>query len=158
MNEESFTRNIEIAASPAQVFRALTSEVRMWWTTSADDASVVGKSATFRFDESYQTMIVKDLVPERRVVWDCVEQVHANKTLSVHDEWVGTRLIWKIEPASRGCRLTFIHQGLVPQLECYEICEGGWDHYVESLKSYLETGTGDPYRHSAKPGARGDRS
>jgi len=156
MSAESYTREIHIAAAPARVFGALTTEVDKWWTTSADDASVVGKSATFRFDKSYQTMFVKDLVPERRVVWDCVE--HADKALSVHDEWVGTTLIWKIEPALRGSRLTFVHQGLVPQLECYEICEGGWNHYVDSLKDYLETGTGDPYQHSAKRSARGSRS
>src|SRR5260370_31948360 len=158
MTAESYTRNIEIAASPAKVICALTMEIHKWWTTSADDASVIGKSATFRFGKSYQTMLIKDLVPERRVVWDCVEHVHANKALSVQDEWVGTRLIWKIEPASPGSRVTFVHQGLIPQLECYEICERGWDHYARSLKSYLETGTGDPYQNSAKPGGTGERS
>jgi uncharacterized protein YndB with AHSA1/START domain len=65
MDAESFTRNIDIAASPAQVFCALTKEVSKWWTTSAEDASVVGKSAIFRFDQSYQAMLIKDLVPER---------------------------------------------------------------------------------------------
>src|ERR1700730_6076440 len=114
-------------------------EVHNWWTTLADDASVMGKSATFRFGKSYQAMLIKDLVPERRVVWDCVEQVHANKTLSVHDEWVGTRLIWKIEPASSRSGLTFVHQGLVPQLEYFAICKGA----VGSLRSKLEKLSGN---------------
>jgi hypothetical protein len=35
------TRKIEIAASPANVFRAVTMEVHNWWTTLADDASVM---------------------------------------------------------------------------------------------------------------------
>ena len=116
MNAESFTRNIDIAASPAEVFQALTKEVSMWWTTSADDVSVVGKSATFRFDKSYQTILIKDLVPERRVVWDCVEQVHANKALLVQDEWVGTMLIWKSEPASRGWSAHFRPSGPGPSI------------------------------------------
>jgi len=158
MNARSYTRSIEIGALPAKVFHALTGEVDQWWTTSAGDASVVGAKPIFRFGKSYQAMLVKELVPERRVVWECLEQNHANKTLSVHDEWVGTTLVWEIEPTPKASRLTFVHQGLVPQLECYEICEAGWDHYVESLKSYLETGTGDPYQHRGKRGPATVRS
>jgi uncharacterized protein YndB with AHSA1/START domain len=157
MHAESYTRNIEIAASPANVFRALTKELHKWWTTSAEDASAIGQTATSRFGESYQTIVVKDLVPERRVVWGCVEHLQAGDTRWVHGEWVGTRMIWKIEPGSPGSRLTLVHRGLIPQLDCYDIWKEGWDRYAQSLKSYLETGTGSPYQDSALPGATGKR-
>lgn len=91
-------------------------------------------------------MLIKNLVPERRVLWEFVEQFHGDQAVSVHDEWVGTRLIWKIEPYSHRGQLTSVHQGLVPHLD-----------YVQSLKSYLKTGTGDPYHDSAKPNAKGER-
>jgi|SRR5579872_5346378 len=134
-----FTREIEIAASQAKVFCALTKELHKWWTTSAEDASVTGQTATLRFGKSHQTTDIKDLVPERRVVWGCVEHLQANNTQPVQSEWAGTRLIWKIEPISLGSRLTFVHQGLTPQLDCYDIWEDGWEQYAQSLKSYLET-------------------
>ena len=119
MVAQSYKRRIDFALKPAVVFRALTKDVDMWWTISSDDASVIGSIATFRFDESHNTMLIRDFVPERRVVWYCVVQNHADKTLWAFDEWMGTRLLCDIEPYSRGSRLSFVHQGVVPQLEGY---------------------------------------
>lgn len=40
----------------------------------------------------------------------------------------------------------FIHNGLVPELNCFEICYPTWKHFVtQSLKKFIETGTGIPY-------------
>lgn len=41
--------------------------------------------------------------------------------------------------------LVFAHLGLTPQLECYGLCNVGWNQYLASLKRYLEEGTGMPY-------------
>ena len=48
--------------------------------------------------------------------------------------------------ADDGCAVTFRHEGLTPQLECYDMCRAGWEQYVPSLRDYIETGTGAPYR------------
>jgi hypothetical protein len=39
-----------------------------------------------------------------------------------------------------------IHIGLNPDIECYEICSNGWVQFVNSLKLFLETGKGSPYK------------
>ena len=149
MRIASYSRSIDLVAAPVTVYRALTEEIHKWWTTAADDASTVGKRATFCFDESYNTMLVRELVRGRRVVWLCLEENNADETLSVHDEWIGTRPIWDMEPGSTGgTRLIFVHHGLVPKMECYAICERAWDEYLVSLKKYLETGIGEPYQHA----------
>jgi hypothetical protein len=75
VKEESYTRKIEIAVKPAELFRGLTTGVEHWWTTSADDASTAGKKAT-RFDESYQTMAIREHGPALRLECDC-DQVRA---------------------------------------------------------------------------------
>jgi hypothetical protein len=42
-------------------------------------------------------------------------------------------------------RLT--HVGLVPSVECYQACSGGWSSYLlGSLHDLITTGQGDPYR------------
>jgi hypothetical protein len=41
--------------------------------------------------------------------------------------------------------LFFTHIGLTPQLVCYDKCDAGLNHFLESLKDYLEQGTGTPY-------------
>ena len=41
-------------------------------------------------------------------------------------------------------RLTFTHEGLTPDVECYKACKPGWTHWItRSLFSYLTTGKGD---------------
>ena len=49
------------------------------------------------------------------------------------------------QDSSGGCDLRFRHEGLSPQLECYEMCRAGWDQYLPSLRDYIATGTGNPY-------------
>jgi uncharacterized protein YndB with AHSA1/START domain len=148
MADQGFKREIIVSKEPGAVYRALTKEIDKWWTISADIVSEVGDHVTFRFDPTYWTMIVQELIPERLIVLECVEanHFHEGMPLSIRDEWLGTKLRWEIAPHGEGTRITFIHEGLVPALECYEICKAGWEYFfVNSLKSYLETGVGQPW-------------
>jgi len=40
--------------------------------------------------------------------------------------------------------LQFRHHGLTAELDCIEMCTRGWDHYIESLRRYVEVGQGNP--------------
>jgi hypothetical protein len=58
---------------------------------------------------------------------------------SILKEWEGTKLKWRIEKGGNSTRIIFIHEGLTPNLGCYDICETGWDYFfANSLKDYLE--------------------
>jgi hypothetical protein len=48
-------------------------------------------------------------------------------------------------PGAGGTRLEFLHDGWRERGKVYEACEGGWTHFMASLKSYLETGQGTPH-------------
>jgi len=51
--------------------------------------------------------------------------------------------------------LRFDHEGLRPELECYGICEKGWDHFLKhSLKNYAETGQSEPFAGGTESGSR----
>jgi hypothetical protein len=39
---------------------------------------------------------------------------------------------------------SFTHDGFVKKDEAYEQTRGNWDYFLDSLKSYLETGKGTP--------------
>jgi hypothetical protein len=41
--------------------------------------------------------------------------------------------------------MDFEHEGLTPQLHCYDTCSLGWSHGLASLRTYIDTGT----RHTA---------
>lgn len=44
-------------------------------------------------------------------------------------EWVGTTLKFSIVACGEATRVRFEHDGLVPDLQCFEICSRGWDHF-----------------------------
>ena len=62
-------------------------------------------------------------------------------------EWIGTTIVFDVTPAGDGTELRFRHHGLTPQLECFDMCDAGWTHYLTSLVDYVDRGAGHPYRH-----------
>ena len=73
------------------------------------------------------------------------------ENLTKNDEWKGTAIVWKSTGNETGTRITLTHKGLIPKLECFEICRTGWNYFLQSLKKYLETGKGYPFKN---PGAK----
>ena len=64
------------------------------------------------------------------------------------NEWNGSKLRWEIQKQDKKTKITLVHEGLVSSLECYEVCEQGWDYFfVKSLKQYLNTGEGSPFEN-----------
>ena len=148
---DSFHLDVAYAADPKKVYDALTQEAGLkgWWTTDCEADPREGTVSTFRFGKTYNKVRVDRLVPGTEVGWTCVEQHHHSPDrLSRPDEWVGTKMAFRLSRnASDGTDLDFTHEGLTKQLDCYEICEKGWTHFLTvSLKQLLETGKGQPYQ------------
>src|SRR5690606_8316614 len=60
-------------------------------------------------------------------------------------EWVNTKLIFDISEKGEQTKVTFTHEGLTPEHECYEVCNDAWNGYIQgSLKNLIETGKGRP--------------
>ena len=147
MFANSYTREIIVSNTPSAAYRALTTEFDKWWTVSSGRVTAEGDIITFRFNPTYWTMRVTKLVPNKCVELECTEAHHIHEGLpaSVLKEWERTKLKWDIQQEGNKTKISFVHEGLVPSLNCYEICEMGWDHFfVNSLKKYLDSGEGNP--------------
>ena len=143
-----YHREITVSNTPAAAYQALTTGFDKWWTTRCNQIAVVGDKVTFRFGPTYWTMRVNDLVPDQYIELECVEAHHVHEGLpsSIQNEWQGTKLKWQIYQKEDKTRIMLVHEGLVPSLNCYEICEQGWDYFfMNSLKAYLDTGKGTPF-------------
>jgi hypothetical protein len=80
-------------------------------------------------------------VPDKKVVWlvtDCNMPWYNDKK-----EWANTRMIFDLNEKNGITELTFTHEGLTPEVECYNDCAPGWTHWIKtSLFSYFTTGKG----------------
>jgi uncharacterized protein YndB with AHSA1/START domain len=147
MNHESdqdYQAHLTLTASADAVFEALTTTegLAAWWTPVTGDG-LTGGELTFAFGPNGKAVMRVDSA-ERGVGvrW-------TNLACHVQD-WVGTTLHFDIEalPAG-GTALRFRHGGLTPQLECFDDCKSGWDHFIPSLGAYVETGVGNPTQSEA---------
>jgi uncharacterized protein YndB with AHSA1/START domain len=136
-----YQRQLLLSASPDTVYRALSTQdgLRSWWTETCDIVEAVDGLASFRFGQKSKIMRVERLDPQREVRWVCVGGV------TRHDEWIGTKIVFRLSADGDRTRLDFEHIGLVPALECFEVCERGWNHFMDSLKNLVETGQGHPF-------------
>jgi len=146
----NYTREIVVSTTPGEAFKALTTGFNEWWTTDCNSVVDIGDEITFKFKPSYWVMRASNLVPGKLVELDCIEahHVHDGLPISILNEWKGSKLQWKIQRQELETKIRFVHEGLVPSLECYEVCEQGWDYFfVNSLKQYLDTGKGFPFEY-----------
>lgn len=144
-----FRQSLVIDAEPAAVYAALTTPegLRAWWTQDCDVATQVGGHIELRFGETRKQFLVEALVPGETVRWLCTQAHLALPGLQRRDEWVGTRMVFQLTPRDGGrTQLDFEHIGLRPEVECFTICEGGWNHFLASLQAYASTGAGTPFQ------------
>ncbi|KOS06952.1 hypothetical protein AM493_13605 [Flavobacterium akiainvivens] len=128
---------IETPKPSGELYTAINN-VAGWWTENMEgNTQNVGDAFTVTFGETHMKLKVEALVPNQKVIWRVTDS-HKH-FVTRHNEWNGTQIVFEIT----GGTITFNHFGLEPQLECYEICEGGWNHYLASLKLLIETGTGN---------------
>ena len=148
----SYIREIIVSSTPGAAYKALTTDFDKWWTTGCNPISQTGDKITFRFGPTYWVMCANCLVPDNYVELECIEAHHVHDGLpaSILNEWKGSKLKWEIQKQDKKTKIVLVHEGLKPSLECYEVCEQGWDYFfVNSLKKYLDTGEGSPFENEA---------
>ncbi|WP_079241049.1 SRPBCC family protein [Chryseobacterium indologenes] len=145
---ENYIHIIEINTTVDKVYHALTHEIPLWWTELFEgSSSEVGNLFTIRFgDQIHKTMRVKEVAANAKVVWLVEDSLIALPDLKNQTEWIGTTIVWEIEENKGISQIKLIHVGLNPAIECYEICSNGWMQFIGSLKKFLETGEGTPYK------------
>jgi uncharacterized protein YndB with AHSA1/START domain len=147
-----YQQSLVLEATPAAVYAALTTPegLRGWWSQDCDVETRVGGALYFRFGRNHKEMRIERLEPGREVRWLCTGAHIAAGLLTRRDEWVGTQLVFRLAPqADDRTRLDFEHIGLVPTLECHELCSNGWRYFMGSLQQYVDTGCGTPYAKEA---------
>ena len=143
MKQQDFQGSFTADVTAQEAFDAIN-DVRGWWAKNFDGSSHrLNDVFTVTFGKTFVTFQVSEFVPNKRVVWkvtDCYLHWINDKK-----EWNGTSVRFDISGEGRKTQVTMTHIGLVPQAECYQDCENGWnEHFGESLVKLLTEQSGMP--------------
>jgi len=144
MKTQDFTNTLTVDQTPEQVFDAINNP-RAWWSENiSGPTNRQGEKFHYAYRNSHTCdIVVEDLIPFTKVVWHVVD----NHFEFVKDksEWKDTCIVFDITQRGEKTVVTFTHVGLVPDYECYEICEKAWTFFTgDSLYKLITTGKGDP--------------
>jgi uncharacterized protein YndB with AHSA1/START domain len=130
-----------VRGEPGKVFEALTTPTgyRGWWSKDCRIAQKPGDESALKFSKDGNIVNMRfrldETVPQRSVRWTCVG----------HDmeSWIGTTLKWELANDGDTTEVSFEHGGW--KGEAPEPVVQGWRHFMGSLRSYVETGQGQPW-------------
>jgi len=136
-----YAKAIRVRARPDTLFDALTtpSGLTAWWTETAGSGETGGELRLTMSSPDPLLIHVDQATRPTSVQWTVTE-------CNFEPDWVGTRPMFTIAPVEGGeeSDLHFRHRGLTAELDCIDMCTAGWNHFIASLRDYVETGRGNP--------------
>lgn len=142
MKTTDYQTVLNITGKATDVFRCIN-HVSGWWTENLEGSTQrPGDVFTVRFGQTYMTLNVVELVPDQAIVWYVVD-CHKH-WLKDTKEWKDTRINWSLSAYEGGTQILFSHHGLVPSLECFDVCSNAWAQYLQSLQDLISGGKGKP--------------
>lgn len=142
MEGKNFTYSFKSSKSTKEIFELLLN-IEQWWSGLYEE-TIKGKSNQLNDEFTFEagggmhdtTQKLVELILNRKIVW-LVTYSNLSFT-SKPDEWTNTKICFDLSKERDKTLVTFTHDGLIPEFECYEACSGGWTGYLENLKRKLE--------------------
>ena len=131
MANKNYTATIEVEKSPQVVFDCLK-EVPKWWSKDFEGSSTKlnDEFVVCHPGRHYSKQKLVEVTPNERVAWlvtdSELEWIEKDK-----HEWTNTKMIFEITPNGDKTVLHFTHEGLVPEKECYAMCQQGWNMVIK---------------------------
>lgn len=143
MTGKDYSCSIQAPVPVQQAFDRI-GQVSEWWAKDFEGrAKEQGDAFTVRFGKTFVDFTIAQADPGKRIVWQVVN-CHLD-WLKDKTEWKGTSVLWDLSSKNGITTVTMTHRGLVPEVECYGMCEQGWNFYVgKSLLQLFAEGKGDP--------------
>jgi len=144
MYSQNYTTTFTVDQTPKEAFSAINN-VRGWWSGEIDGSTgKLGDVFTYRYEDvHYSKQKITEFIPNKRVVWTVLD----SKLNFIKDktEWNGTKVVFEVSRKGAKTEVRFTHQGLLPEVECFDACSNAWGSYVNgSLKNLITKGKGQP--------------
>lgn len=135
-----YETSVRVKASPDVLFDALTTITGLaaWWNPATGSGATGGELQFLMNAPEPLVIHVEEATRPTSVRWTVID-------CPFLPDWIGTRPTFTITPVDGDtAELVFRHQGLSEDLECFGMCSRSWQHYMTSLRDYLEVGGGSP--------------
>ncbi|MFP5041298.1 SRPBCC domain-containing protein [Parasediminibacterium sp. JCM 36343] len=146
MENKNYAATILVSQPASKVFDAIKS-VSKWWSENIEGNSEK-LNDVFKVifgNDSFVTHQLVEVIANKKVVWlvtDCYLPWLTDK-----HEWTNTKISFDLTTEGNSTQITFNHIGLVPAIECYDMCVKGWDQYIKgSLFKLITEGHGEPQK------------
>ncbi len=138
---DSFTYSFTSSKPAAEIFTLLLN-IDNWWSglyseNTNGKSERLGDEFSFRAGGGahYSKQKLVERIPNSKIVWLVVE----SNLNFINDatEWKDTKICFDIQEETDHTKVTFTHEGLIPQIECYDNCSSAWTQYLTNLKKKL---------------------
>lgn len=136
MATTDFTLTLMTEQTPQEVFQAINN-VRDWWSGFYSEEI---KGGTEKLNDEFSFRVaggahytkqkLVEVIPNKKVVWLVTDSEFSY--IEKKDEWTGTKVIFEISKKGGKTQLVFTHEGLTPEVECYESCAPSWSQYLQN--------------------------
>lgn len=129
--------NLAIKTAPGKIYQAITTQegLAAWWAKQTTAKPELGFVNSFTFGTLVNQFKVTQLDTDRRVEWQCINSV---------EQWMGTSITFDLEEKEGKTILRFTHGGWKTADDFFAACTYDWGRFMTSLKSFCETGAGQP--------------
>jgi uncharacterized protein YndB with AHSA1/START domain len=136
-----FSTTIVFNKSAQHVFDSINNPSK-WFGDIEGNSAKIGDEFNYRVEDiHYSRQRVVEMIPNERIVWLVTDSKLS--FITQQDEWTGSTIVFDIIPDGDQTKLTFTHQGLKPQVECFDACSNGWSQVLhKSLQSFINSGEG----------------
>lgn len=140
-SKKDFHKTITVNASAEEAMKKI-SQVNAWWkkdfsgsAEKLDDAFTVPFGAP-----SFVEFVVSEFSPGKKIAWkvtDCYLPWFKDKK-----EWNNTEVVFQLSQNNGKTKIDFTHMGLTPEVECYDVCEKGWNGHINTLEKFINESKG----------------
>ena len=130
LTQSNFTTSILVDQSPNEVFNAIIN-VRGWWSEEiVGNTTKLNDEFEYHYEDVHRTKIkLVEVIPNQKVVWQVLDNYFS--FTKDKNEWIGNKIIFEISKKGDKTQLRLTQEGLVPEYECYDICQKAWSTYIQ---------------------------
>jgi hypothetical protein len=145
MENKSFTTSIMVEQSLQDVFNGIK-EVSKWWSKDFEGGSnqLNDVFIIHHPNQHYSKQKLVEVITNTKMVWLVTEST-LHWLQKDRQEWTNTKMIFEMTRVGDKTFIHFTHEGLIPEKECYTMCENGWTMIIKSwLFHFITYGTESP--------------